>query len=65
MSKSAREQMWGTRIAGFKASGMSGIKWWKEHDQKPGQLYCWVARFREADAQSEGQARWLEVGMRL
>lgn len=54
---------WETRIAYFRASGLSGAKWCEKHGSGKKQVYYWHAKFKDTVAQTENPTQWLRVDM--
>ena len=64
MNKEAKEELrkvWETRVAEFRASGLSALKWCEEHDMKPHQLRYWLRKFSQDPKPT--QTRWLPLDL--
>ena len=57
MSKE-RQRVWSERVADFKASGLTGKEWCESRGLKQHQLWYWVKRESESEAQAQ---QWVEV----
>ncbi len=53
-------KQWEARVADFRASGLSGAQWCRDHGLPPRQLHYWLQKFRITDA-SASDATWLAV----
>lgn len=61
MSQADRWREWEARLADYRASGLSKVKWCKDHGVNVKQLYYWLNRFRDAEAHPEMPAQWAQV----
>ena len=59
MTHEAKEELrnvWETRVAEFRASGLSVPQWCVKHDMKPHQLRYWLKKFNQ---ETQPQVQWL------
>lgn len=61
MSDMEEQREWEARIAEFRASGMSGAGWCKEHGLNVRQFYYWITKLEKANQKPQGPAQWLRV----
>jgi len=62
MTKVEREKEWESRIAEYRASGLSVKEWCAAHDVKPHRLWYWLRRNKtRKPASSVKSTQWLPV----
>ena len=52
---------WRAIVDEWAGSELTVIRWAKEHGVNAKQLYYWIAKFKEEDAVSAAQTRWLQL----
>jgi len=52
---------WRAIVDEWAGSELAAIRWAKEHGVNAKQLYYWIAKFKEEDAVSAAQTRWLQL----
>jgi len=62
MTKAEKQNLWETRIAEYRASGLKAKEWCAAHNVTPRQLWYWLRKFKNQNGPSHTRpTRWLPI----